>query len=52
MLLGERIRIDEEKAVVREVLERTCKHKIDTEELYSMSAIQQYVDAINAGTCY
>ena len=46
MLLGERLRTDEAKAIVRECLEKECKVKIDENELYSQSAVDSLVQQL------
>jgi len=43
MLFGERLRTDDAKRVVKEVLEQHCKAKIDEQVLYSQQAVDKLV---------
>ncbi|KAK3821372.1 MAG: P-loop containing nucleoside triphosphate hydrolase protein [Benniella sp.] len=49
MILAERCRKDEERAVVKEVLEEVMKSKIDLDQMYNSPEVLDYIERFHSG---
>ncbi|KAG0307077.1 AAA ATPase midasin [Dissophora globulifera] len=49
MILAERCRKDEERAIVKEVLEEVMRCTIDTDAIYNSPEVQEYIDRFHGG---